>query len=102
MHCDNHKGVISADSMCQDSIVGGNVGPLTSDGFNIFMNQNKDDKKTYSTATGCRSTPGYHIDREHSDKLFNVPMLQIAPWFDHGITRITEHLLTLLVAEIHR
>ena len=102
MHRRNHKIYMSADSVAQDAIVGGDVGALTDTGFNIYMKQDKADKKNFEPSTGRRSDLNKKIDREHKNKLLDIPISQFAPCIDHGITRITEHLITLLVTEIHR
>ena len=92
----------SGDSVYTDTCVGGNVGPLTDGGFNIFMNQTKEQCKEFCPETGRRSSLNLQIDRQHPDSIFNIPTAHYGFCLLHATARIAEHLLKLIAEDINR
>ncbi|XP_033095249.1 uncharacterized protein LOC117099831 [Anneissia japonica] len=101
MQDQGHKVFVSSDAKFQDALLGGKIGPLTDDGFNIYMETKKEDNKLFDEVTGLRSKIRKPIHRDHIERLIDLPVENFGICIDHGITRIVEHQLRLVIQEIH-
>lgn len=101
MQTNGSKVFLSVDSEFEDAVLGGKLGALTKDGFNLWMDYDISTKGLYDHTTGKRSTLGLKIDREHNKSLVpSIKTIDICPCVDHGLARMVETLIKLLVTSL--
>ena len=102
MQENGHQIFLSADSKCIDAVYGGGLSPTSTDKWNVYMYGDEASKARFNTCTGRRSDLHLQIDREHPEKMFNIPLQNVGIDPNHMISRITEKIIKLLVRDIHQ
>ena len=92
-----HHIFLSADSMFCDALFGGNLGPTTVSGWNMFMNMTKDEKGNIDPTTGRRSTLMYTLNRTNETKFLPIDEDHVGIDPNHAVSRIVEKLIKLVV-----
>lgn len=104
MESESHQIFLSADTLFQKEIAGGTECTDRFQ-FDVFTKTSRNEFANYCEITGRRSSLAKDkslFTSVYTDKLLNIPIHNWGICVDHGITRICEHLLMLIVEEIHQ
>lgn len=98
-----NKVLLSGDSKFCDALFGTNLCATSKTGWNIYSEESVLSKGDFDAATGRRSALNKTtMNREHPDKLLDIPLEHVGVDPNHAVSRITEKLLKLTVRSIHQ